>query len=173
VDEGYDPLTPVTLGAARMRELGNALGVIQSGTGNTIIQHELGLTDTKVTKADVVAGVQALYDTICVPGEALWLKGHSWLLDDNPDHLAVGLALQQLGPTMGSNVRHYTLPHFYTDTRLVQHDILPRVGTYQAAAVINAAKSYNSWAPQQGLFAIGHQSVPGDWLASPKNRYHL
>jgi hypothetical protein len=176
VAEGYEDgiLTPASLGAARMRELDNALGVFQSGTGNQVYRWELGLTDGSVTTPDVVAGVQAWYAAHCVPGELLWLKGHTWLIDTGSDHLAVGNALKQLGPTLaGGNVRYYILPPFYTDTRLPLFDILPATGTYQRAATLNAMKSFNSWAPQQGLYAIGHQSVPGDWLASPKNRYHV
>lgn len=180
-DEGYlagdltdGKLTQTSLGAARIREWNNALGVLQSGTGNTVFRHEFGLTDTQITTAAVVVAIQDLYTQICAPGEPLWLKGHTWLMDANPDHLAVGHALKQLGPMIADgNVRYYTLPKFFTDTRIAQHPVLPATGTFQAAAALNAAKAYNSWAPWQGLYAIGHQSVPGDWLASPKNQYHV
>lgn len=182
--EGYATLTAAQFGTARIAESTDAMRVLASGTGATVTLWEAGLSDGSVTKADVMTAIQAVYGQICASGEAVWLKSHTDALNpdgspvEHPDHTACAQAVRQLSvddPAVFGNVRFYPEPDSWTNTAVIArspHRILPVSGTDQAAATRNACRAFSAWAPASGRFAIGEQSVPSLFLASPENRYH-
>lgn len=178
-DLGYPLFTRDTFGAARIAETVTAMKVIASGLSNPVVVHEAQIPSGTVTKAAVMAAVQAVYDEICVPGEALWIKSHSDTYEAQPDHLAIGQATRQLAadqPAVFGNLRQYVLPPHWTDTPVAgkpMGTINPAAGTYQSAATLNAARAFDAWNPSGGSFAIGKQSVVNDWVAVPKNVWHV
>ena len=184
VTEGYAPLDAAAFGAARIAETACALKVLASGSGRTITHLEAGLEDQAVTKAGVMAAIQAVYDQLCAPGEQLWLKTHTDALApgglplENPDHTAAGQAVRQLAADESAvfgNVRFYGLPAHWGDAAFVaKHPSrsLPVAGTTQAAAVLDAYEAFRCWAPDALRFAIGHQSVASLFISAPENRYH-
>jgi LmbE family N-acetylglucosaminyl deacetylase len=181
VAEGYAPLDEVAFGAARIAETTDALRILTSGTGQTITLLEAGLTDQTVTKVAAMAAIQAAYDQIAIGGESLWLKTHSDIRIsgaplENVDHTAAADAVRQLAtdqPTIFGNTRFYVeSPHWAAAAavRTLSRSI-PIAGTQQAAVVLNAYRAFAAWAPPV-RFMIGLQSVPGDWINPPENRYH-
>ncbi|HEV8173055.1 MAG TPA: PIG-L family deacetylase [Actinoplanes sp.] len=180
--EGYAPLDEQAFGVARIAEVTDALRIVASGTGRTVTLLEAGLTDQAVTKAQAMAAIQAAYDQICAPGEALWLKTHTDILIsgvplENVDHTAAALACRQLAadqPAIFGNLRLYVEPEHWAEAATVRtlSRIVPAAGTHQAAATLDMYMAYAAWAPSVGRYAIGRQSVPGLWPSPPENRYH-
>src|SRR6185369_15838817 len=126
--EGYAPLSEADFGAARIAETLGALTILASGTGRAAPLLDAGLPDGAVTKADVMATVQAFYDVTCAPGEALWLKTHTDILAsgggplEHPDHTAVAQACRQLSvdqPAVFGNLRMYVEPEPWADAVVV------------------------------------------------------
>lgn len=177
--EGYTPPDPARFGALRIAEAETALDCLTSGIGSVTL-HEAGLLDGAVTQADAQAAILAVAD-IVNPDGAVWLKGHTHLVDDNPDHTNTGRALRALAtadPTRFSNLRHYVLPRYWSDSRLSQVAEAwdtPSSGGVGARAR-NACSAYGAWAPFASSFAIGYHSVYADMfaplLANPRCMYH-
>lgn len=177
--EGYTAPDPDGLGVLRLAECRAALDAVASGLGASITLHEGGLLDTQVTLGDAQAQILAVADLIA-PGGVVWLKGHTHVVDDNTDHTNIGKALRALAaadPARFSNVRHYVLPRYWTDTRLSQvaeaWDY--PTNTVIGAHAIHALWCYGAWAPPNSL-AIGYHSVWSDMfapiLANTRNMYH-
>lgn len=157
--EGYAPLTEQQFAAARLQEGLTAAGALGVAADHV---HEAGLTDQAVTVAQAKAAIVALADEI--GGDVgLWALSHT--VDDNPDHLAAGRAVQQLGvedPARWWDRRYYVLPAYWSDPRLAQVDWwwdAPSGSTARARA-INACRAYGAWQPRAGVFACGYHSVP-------------
>lgn len=157
--EGYAPLTETTFGAARQRELIAAMGALGIPADRL---HEAGLPNEGVTIATAKAAIIAAADII--GGDVgLWAPSHT--VDNHPDHLAAGQAVQQLGvddPTRWWDRRYYVLPSYWADSRLSQVQWWwdnPANATITARAR-NACRVYGSWQPRAGVFACGYQSVP-------------
>ncbi|MFB9849291.1 PIG-L deacetylase family protein [Micromonospora andamanensis] len=162
--EGYAPLTPADLAAARVRELTTALKSLFAGLPGSVTLHRAGLPDGGVTTSTARAAILSLADEIA-PGAAVRIKGHSHAVDDHRDHIAIGQALVALSaedPTRFSDRRHYILPHYWSDPRLSRVAYawdMPGDASI-AARARNACNSYRSWAPANGHYAIGYHSVP-------------
>ncbi len=179
--EGYTPLTVEDCAAARVRESDTAAAVLASP--GTVTTHRAGLTSQSLTQTfdqeQAQAAVLAVCDAIA-PGGPVHLKGHSHLVDNHPDHLAVGGAVKALAagdPARFPAVRYYVLPQYWADPRLSQvaasFDLPTDAGI--AARVRNAARAYGAWAPQQGVFAVGYHSVNSlldTVMATPKCLFH-
>lgn len=177
--EGYSPLTAADLGAARIAEATTAVRCLATGLPGSLTLHEAGLQDGAVTQTAAADAIRAVCDLIA-PGTAVRLKGHSQIVDNHPDHLAAGAAIEQLraeNPARFGDVRHYILPGYWTDSRLSQvtesWDLPTDAGI--SARARNACRAYGAWAPEQGRYAVGYHSVQG-WLdtiaGSPKCMQH-
>jgi LmbE family N-acetylglucosaminyl deacetylase len=168
--EGYAPLSAERFGRARVDECRRALDCLAGGR-TPVVLHEGGLPDGGYDPAAVEQNLRRVCDDIAPS----WLNGHSHLVDDHPDHVAVGWALRRLG--VGA-VRHYVLPRYWSDARLAR---LGRAWQWPgrssvAARVVNACRAYGAWAPPTS-YAIGHHSVYRSMftplMASPRSVYHL
>lgn len=174
--EGYAPLTPADLAAARIREGTNAVRALTSGLGPVTI-HRASLPDGGVTQAAAEAAILAVADQVA-PGQPVRLKTHSHIVDDHADHRAAGdaaRALKTADPVRFGDLRHYILPPYWTDPRLSQVTEawdLPGAGI--APRVLNAIRCYGAWAPPE-TYAIGEHSVPAMFAtlrSTPKSMYH-
>lgn len=158
VVEGYEPLTPEEFGAARVRELVAAAGALGVPADRI---HEAGLPNEGVTVEAAKAAIVATADRI---GGDVGLWAPSPVVDDHPDHLAAGRAVQQLGvegPARWWDRRFYILPMYWSDPRLsqVEHWWDTPASPAIRARAINACRAYASWQPRAGVFACGYQSV--------------
>lgn len=177
--EGYSPLTPATLAAARIAEARAALACLSAGLPGSLTLHQAGLPDGGVSSAAAQAAILAVADTIA-PAGPVRLKGHSPTVDNHGDHVAAGQALKALkldDPVRFGDVRHYILPTYWGDSRLslVTESWDAPTDAGISARVRNAIRSYGAWAPQAGSYAIGYHSVASmlDQLAAtPKSMQH-
>lgn len=162
--EGYQPLSPATLGAARIEEGTAAVRCLAAGLPGTVTTHEAGLPDGAVTQAYAAGAILSVADAIA-PGQPIRIKTHSHVVDDHPDHRAAGLAARALrtsDPGRFGDLRHYILPPYWSDSRLSQvskaWDNPTDAGI--TARVRNAIRAYGAWSPALGSYAIGWHSVP-------------
>lgn len=177
--EGYQPLTPHTLGVARMAEAHAAMRVLSAGLPGALHLHCLDLPDGQVTPALAADALAGLVDEIAPTG-TIRIKTHSHIVDDHADHRAVGAAarsLRAIDPGRIEPLRHYVLPPYRQDARLGQvaeswdTPATPEI----AARVRNAARQYACWMPEVGRIAAGYHSVAGmfDTLAAqPRSMVH-
>ncbi|MBO4210481.1 PIG-L deacetylase family protein [Micromonospora echinofusca] len=165
--EGYQPFTPETMGDARHGELIAAVGCL--GVTQDRIHEATELIGEPVTdgtltsdqaRRAILALVARFDPTAGNPG--LW--GPSWLVDNNPDHIAVGQAIKALGaadPVRFADRRYWVLPPYWQDARLGQiagefWDLPTDV--FIERRVRNACRAYAAWAPPHA-FAFGYHSV--------------
>lgn len=158
--EGYEPLDETAFGAARHRELLAAAGCLGIPAERI---HEANLPNEGVTVANATQAIVATADAI--GGDVgLWAPSHT--VDDHPDHLAAGQAVQQLGvddPVRWWDRRYYILPAYWSgDPRLpsVTYWWDTPADAAVAARARDACRAYGSWQPRAGVFACGYQSVP-------------
>jgi LmbE family N-acetylglucosaminyl deacetylase len=178
--EGYQPLSPAMLGEARIAEATAAMRCLAAGYPGTLTIHEGGLVDGQVTQAAAQAAIEAVCDLIAPGGGQVRLKAHSYVVDNNADHLAIGQAVRSMAaadPTRYPGARYYVLPDYWQDARLSlvaeSWDLPTDAGV--SRRVINAVRSYGAWAPDAGRFAVGWHSVPGmlgTLQAAPKCMQH-
>ena len=162
--EGYVPLTPEMLGAARIAEGTNAVRQLALGYPGTLTIHRAQLQDGQVAQAAAQAAIVAVADLIA-PAAPVRLKGHTYVpqLEPHPDHLAIGQAIKALGdadPTRFGDRRYYLLPDHWTDPDLnlvVESWDLP-TDAGVTARVRNAVRCYGAWSPPY-TYAIGEHSV--------------
>lgn len=177
--EGYQPLTPLSLGLARIAEATAAVRCLATGLPGTLTTHEAGLPDGAVTEADAAAAILSVADAIA-PNDPVRIKTHSHLVDNHPDHLAIGAAAKQLkvdDPDRFGDLRHYVLPPYWTDARLSQ---VSEAWDHPTDAGItrrvrNGIRAYGAWQPEAGAYAIGWHSVPTYFTAldtAPKCMFH-
>ncbi len=179
--EGYTPLDLAGVAAARVRESGNAVRCLASP--GTLTTHRAGYVSESMTQTFTQAEAQAAIVAVCdviAPGGAVQLKGHTWLVDNHPDHLAVGGAIKALAaadPARFANPRFYVLSTYFADPRLSQvadqFDLPTDAGI--TARVRNACRAYGAWAPAQGLYAVGYHSVAGLFdtlVTTPRSLVH-
>lgn len=174
--EGYQPLTPAEFGAARMRELISAVGCLGVPAHHVYRASDLlgePVLDGSVTQDQARRAILALVATLDPAAGNPGLWGPSWLVDDNPDHIAVGQAIKALGvedPVTYADRRHWVLPPYWQDARLGQiagefYDVPNDIGAEVAITIQrrarNACLAYRAWAPRQGMYAIGYHSVDG------------
>lgn len=167
VAEGYTPLTVDEFGAARYREAVAAVGCLgvtedRIHEASTLIGEPV--LDGQVTADQVKRAIIALADQFGATNPGLWTPSHT--VDDNPDHIAAGqasLQLAQQDPIRWADRRYYMLPPYWSDSRLSQVPSefwdQPTDALIKARAV-NACRSYRSWSPKTGSYAIGYHSVP-------------
>jgi LmbE family N-acetylglucosaminyl deacetylase len=176
--EGYAELSPADFGAARVREAQVATQQLATGYSGTLALHQAALPDTGVTAAAALDAIRGTADEIG-GGGPVRLKGHSDVVDNNPDHVAIGQALRQLGaedPTRFGGVRYYVLPMYWSDARLGQV-AESWDGPADAGVSLrcrNAFRAYAAWSPPES-FAIGYHSVPQAWPVietNPRVMYH-
>jgi LmbE family N-acetylglucosaminyl deacetylase len=174
--EGYPALTFEECAAARLREARNAVRCLASP--GTVTVHEAGYASESVQTFDQEQAVTAIEAVVDQIGPA-HIKGHTWLVDNHADHLAVGgaiKALAQADPSRYLLPRYYVQATYWSDPRLAQvadsWDNPTNAGI--TARVRNAIRAYGSWSPPY-TYAIGRHSVPGlfDTIdAAPKCLYH-
>jgi LmbE family N-acetylglucosaminyl deacetylase len=174
--EGYATLTDAEFGAARIREAVNAVRCLATGLPGTLTAHEAGLTAPN--QADAEAAILAVADAIA-PGAPVRLKTHSPVVDNHPDHVAAGTAVQALhaaDPVRFADPRYYILPPYWSDPRLSQ--VTEKWDLPTDAAIANRAKNacraFASWSPPH-TFAVGYHSVPSYFAAidaNPRCMYH-
>lgn len=180
VAEGYAPLGPPELVAARAAEAQTALRAMASGLPGTLTIHQASLPDGGVTAAAAQAEILAVADTIA-PGAPVRIKTHTHVVDAHPDHLAAGQAARALrtaDPVRFGDLRHYVEPPYWSDARLSQvvesWDTPADAGV--TARVVNACRAYFAWAPEAGRYAIGGHSVYASHfaplLANPRSMLH-
>lgn len=156
--EGHDGLTRDESGTARMAELTGAAGC-------------LGVWPQFVHLPDVTASITYDYarDLIASYAAALPGTGHytMWWGDNHAEHAAFGQALRDLRaaqPTTYSDARWMVKPEQASAASAAVY----AVPASQAATVTRmtqrATLSYRSWAPQQGLFALGYHSVGSSYF---------
>ncbi|WP_326564564.1 PIG-L deacetylase family protein [Micromonospora peucetia] len=178
--EGYQPLGEEEFGASRMRELMAAIGCLGVSAEHVYEASALlgePVLDGSVTQDQARRAILALAATLdpAAGHPGLWTP--TWLVDDNPDHIAVGKASRQLGvedPVWWGDRRYWVLPPYWQDARLGQiagefWDTPNNAGTEVAIEIQrrarNACLAYKAWAPQQGMYAIGYHSVDGMFAA--------
>lgn len=176
--EGYAPLTPATIAAARVEEAQTALRCLSAGLPGTLTLHRAQMPDgyagtTAASLAAAVPAARAAIEAVCdviAPGGAVRLKGHSPIVDNHRDHLAVGQALTSMrsaDPARYGDQRYYVEPPYWSDTRLSQVTEswdTPTNADIRARAV-NACRAYGAWAPGAGRYAIGWHSVYSSFFA--------
>lgn len=175
-EEGYELLTPEQFGLARYIETKTALECLSSGLG-TITLWEAHLEDG-YTVGDAQQAILDVCDVIA-PGQPVRLKGHSDIVDNHADHLAVGGALRLLRSNpLYTDVRNYVLPSYWNDPRLTQVVKKWEEPNNQDMKnmILNACKSFGSWSPGNDVFGIGHHSVYDKMfkplMAAPHSMYH-
>jgi LmbE family N-acetylglucosaminyl deacetylase len=173
--EGYVALDDDAFAAARLAEHARAVACLASGLG-AVTTHYAHLS--AATPATVAGAIVAVADAIAPTGH-VWIKTHSPVVDNHPDHVAAGdaaVALRAGNPTRYGNLRHYVLPQYWSDPRLSQVTEgwdLPAEGV--ASRVLNACRAYGAWAPPHS-YAVGMHSVSSIFdtlMASPKSMQHL
>lgn len=178
--EGYAPLTPATMAAARVQEARTALACLAAGLPGTLTFHQAHLPDGGVTQAAAQAAILVVADEIA-PGAPVRIKTHTHIVDNHPDHLAAGLAsraLKAADPARFSDLRHYIEPPYWSDSRLSQVAEIPDTPADAGitSRVFNASRAYGAWAPASGAYAIGYHSVYTTFfaplLAAPKSLVH-
>jgi LmbE family N-acetylglucosaminyl deacetylase len=153
--EGYTMLTPDTFGNARYDELTAAVACL----GDARV-HEAGLIDGQVTVAEAKAAISALVAQV---GPDVGVYTPSWVVDDNPDHLAAGQALRELAgeqPAVYTEAGWYVIPEYWSDSRLHQVSwswVTPTDAEISNRAR-NACRAYAAWHPPHS-YAIGYHSV--------------
>lgn len=167
--EGYSPLTPETMAAARVAEAQTALRSLAAGLPGTLTLHQAHLPDGGVTAVAAQDAILAVADAVA-PGGPVRLKGHTQVVDNHSDHLAVGTALESLktaDPARFSDVRHYVMTPYWGDSRLSLvsefWDLPADAGITSRAK--NACSAYGAWAPASGSYAIGYHSVYSTFFA--------
>lgn len=180
VAEGYAPLGPPELIAARAGEARTALRALASGLPGTLTVHQATLPDGGVTVAAAQAEILAVADAIA-PGGPVRIKTHTHLVDTHPDHLAAGQAARALrtaDPVRFGDLRHYVEPPNWTSPLLSQVTEswdAPTNATV-TARVVNGCRAYGAWAPQLGAYAVGYHSVYASHfaplLATPRSMVH-
>lgn len=153
--EWYSTLSTTDFAEARDRELVAACGQLGVQPGN--LHLEVGTRSSTLTVAQAEALIRR-YDDLYPDA------GHytMWWGDHDPTHSALGTALRNLA---------LADPGKFNDCRwMVRTDQIATSGSVQytlpatSAATIRqmarrAGWAYRSWAPQQGLYAIGYHSV--------------
>jgi LmbE family N-acetylglucosaminyl deacetylase len=160
--EGYAPITKEQLGRARDAEFIAACG--QLGVYPQNIHVGQNLPDG-MTVAQAEALMRSYADRFAAEGEPVVGHYTMWWGDDNATHAAIGQALRNLRtqqPQRFSDARWFTKPEHaatagaigYTPPAALRPEILrmTRRATYP----------YRSWAPRQGMYAVGYHSV-GNW----------
>jgi LmbE family N-acetylglucosaminyl deacetylase len=179
-DEGYEILTPDEFGAARIHERDTAINCLRSGIGS-ITTHETLELINGFNAQQATDALRTLCDEIN-PGGPVWLKSHSQIVDDHPEHIALGQAIEALKSSDVSrfgNIRHYILPRYWNDPRLAQvaESWDWPTNASVAARAVNALRAYGAWDPPNS-YAIGYHSVYPDMFApllnppGVRNMYH-
>lgn len=163
--EGYAPLTVEDVAAARIREATNSVRLLASGYPGTLTLHRAQLQDGALTQLAAEVAILDVCNAIAA-GSPVHLKTHTWVVDNHPHHVTAGMAVKALAaadPSRFAGPRYYVLSQYWSDPRLTTvadtFDNPTDAGITQR--VCNAALAYSAWAPQQGLFAVGHHSVSG------------
>lgn len=167
VQEGYLPFTPESLGAARRAEITSALACLGVTADRIYEASDLigePVTDGSITEDQARRAILALVGQLDPAAGNPGLWGPTWLVDDNPDHTNVGLAIKNLGETDPrlTDRRYWVIPPYWTDARLTQIGTefwdLPAT-TAIANQARNACRAYSAWNPAAGSFAIGYHSA--------------
>jgi LmbE family N-acetylglucosaminyl deacetylase len=183
--EGYAPLSQVDFGLARTSEFVGAL--YQLGVKPENIHY--GRADQPVTSDQLPDTISDQWgiDILTSWAEYFTARGFDqvghythWKGDAQPDHAAMGRALQE---------RHAAHPSWFGDVRwLVKPEDAVRAGAsvYTLPAALaptivrmarNAGRVYGAWNPVVGSYAIGYHSVgpqyfePGGVSAGVPNHY--
>jgi LmbE family N-acetylglucosaminyl deacetylase len=162
--EGYSPLSPADLGAARIAEAKAAVNCLLSGTSGRLTLHRAGLQDGQVTQADAQTAIVDLADEVA-PGAPVRVKTHTWLVDHHPDHIAAGKAAKALAAQARfSDLRHYVEQPYWSDSRLSQVSTSwdTPASSNISTRVRNACRAYGSWHPPAS-YAIGYHSVAAEF----------
>jgi LmbE family N-acetylglucosaminyl deacetylase len=176
-DEGYTLLDEAAFGQARVDEAHNAAHCLSTGYG-TVTVHEAGLVNGGFSTGQAAAAVLAVADLIA-PGGPVRIKTHSHVVDNHADHRAAGGAARALRaqyPARFADIRHYILPAYWADSRLVQvAESWDRpTDTGIRLRVVNACRAYGAWAPPHS-YAIGYHSVATQFarlVADPRCLVH-
>lgn len=177
--EGYQPLTPESLGAARLREVHTAARCLAAGLTGTLTVHGAGLQDGAVTRSAAYGAIADVADQVGTGGPVR-IKTHTDVADAHPDHLVAGEAARQLKadhPDRFDDARFYVQPANWSHPALGQvSEAWDWPATTEIAdRVRNAVRCYQAWAPQAGSYAIGYHSVPqllDQIAATPKCLFH-
>lgn len=176
-DEGYVPLSLAAFGTARITETRSAVRLLGTGYPGTLTFHEAGLSDGAVTEADAADAIRNVAEAL---GGTVRVKTHSHLVDDHPDHLAIGKAARSLKISDSAHfgdLRHYVLPDYWTDPRLSQvtKSWDTPADVYVRSRCLNAYRAFSAWSPPR-TYAIGYHSVAGTFerlRADPKSMVHF
>jgi LmbE family N-acetylglucosaminyl deacetylase len=161
--EGYEPLTPEQFGTSRIAESDDALRQMALGYPGSLTIHHAGLMSDSLTADSVKDAITAVADQIAAPGTGVNLKGHTYVVDDHPDHIATGNAIKSLaaGSSRYASPRYYILSQYWADSRLSQVSTHWDTPTDAAIALHarNAGRCHQCWAPTAGRFAVGYHST--------------
>jgi len=175
------PLTTDDIKAARRAEFERA--------ARTLLVAEvryLSLPDGGVQAADVQAGIEAYAaDIVAANGGLVDVKAHTWVntsggvvVEDHPDHLAVGAAAKAVAtsaPSWLHSVRYFIVWGLHGSTFPGLTVARVNVSGADAGRVVMARRCYGDWAPEAGRYAIGDHSVHAALAAleaDPHSLYH-
>lgn len=187
--EGYQRLTPETMGERRVVEERQAMATLGVPLANMRYAWELigaPVVDGQVTETQVRAALLALLPTLDTSAGLPGVWAPSWLVDDNPDHRNAGLAVRALAaerPDLIADVRYGILPRYVinNDARLAQvtgRGMYSTTTTDDTKRAILACHAFDAYQPLVGAHAIGYTSVTGDWQwidgtsGQPRSWYH-
>lgn len=193
-NEGYEPLTPETLGEARLLETRSALGAMATvapnpgvaATGN-VFHHEGGLPDGfGTTSSTPVADAQAVIQsyTDVYPGAFHRTMSPA---DHHPDHAACGQALrnlEQANPMLGGAMFFISRLYWTVTDGLYAADLRAAAGgstnkpngsiqwfpttarkaEFDAVLRDRVVPVFAAWSPAAGSYAIGYHQVAQQFL---------
>lgn len=182
--EGYQPITPTTLGAARLLESRSALGAAGTVTPNSgvaatgrVYHHEGGLPDGfGTTSPTAVADAQAV-----IAGFAAQIPGahHRTMspTDDHPDHAACGQALRNLKNADPADIGDamFFVSRLYWDYSK-NPDVLAenpswfpttsRKSEFDTILRNRVVPCFSAWNPAEGSYAVGYHQVAGQFASN-------
>lgn len=174
--EGYQTLAGTDLGVLRQAE--TAAAVRQLASPGSVTLHLGAMPDGGVTVAGAYDLIWQTAQAIA-PGQPVKLKGHTWLVDNHADHVAIGEAMRKLGadfPALYADIRYYVESPYWGDARLgqVAESYDTPASPDITARVRNAIRCFGAWVPPHSL-AVGYHSVAGmldQMYANPRNMVH-
>lgn len=179
VREGYAPITPTSLGAARLLEARSALGAMATITPNpgvtatgNVFHYEGGLPDGFGSEPTGVADAEAVISKYTTDYPTAFHRTMS-PTDKHPDHAACGQALRNLklaNPILAGAM--FFVSRLYWDYA-AHPEVLAegpqwfpttaRKAEFDAILRNRVVPCFSAWSPAAGSYAIGYHQVSGQF----------
>lgn len=161
--EGYSPLTEADIAAVRDREEVNADMVLGASRSDIHTQWSVphqggyaarGANITVEVAESLIKHFEGLYPD----------AGHytMWPGDQDPNHAALGQALLNLheaDPVKYGDVRWLVRPSEKVAAGALTYSVPSDLDSTVDIKVRRACRAYDTWAPHEGMFAVGYHSV--------------